>query len=70
MRGLRDLHAEIMWVRPVKTRGEERKLLEPLALVRGLRVFDVVLPALNGVDKGEGEDQIEGAPFRIIRRKF
>jgi len=69
MRGLRDLHVEIMWVRPVKTRADERKLLEPLALVKGLRVFDVVLPALNGVDKAEGEDRIEGSTFRIIRRK-
>jgi hypothetical protein len=68
MRDLSELRMRIDWPRGVLTKkelkaGREVKLLRPLLQVKGLRLFEVQLPALSGGKEGD----LEGLPYNVTR---
>jgi hypothetical protein len=68
MKCLEEIKMRIIWARGQHTGEEippekEVRFLEPLKLVRGLRIFEVTLPRLKETITNEMED----IPFQIIR---
>ncbi|PQE33540.1 ankyrin repeat protein [Rutstroemia sp. NJR-2017a WRK4] len=85
MKSLQELSAVIVWPRIMPSWQHELRLLEPLRMVTGLKMFDVQLVELTQEAKGfdpkvkykhlgkvVGGDDVESEeqlPFRIIRRR-
>lgn len=71
MRDLQEVKVRIDWPRGVASGKEispdkEVAFLEPLMLVKGLKVFEVLLPIFENVENSENK-KIVGATFRVQR---
>jgi len=64
MVALQEVRMRFSWPEMTKFAREELRILEPLQLVTGLRLFEVTMPSLINVDIKDRED----LPFQIVTK--
>lgn len=52
------------WPEMSKSVGEELRILEPMQLVTGLKLFEVTMPSLRNINIKDRD----GMPFRIVTK--
>jgi hypothetical protein len=64
MVALQEVRMRFSWPEMTKFAREELRVLEPLQLVTGLKLFEVTMPSLLNVDIKDRDD----LPFRIVTK--
>lgn len=64
MLALEEVRMRFSWPQLSKSAGEELRILEPMQLVTGLKVFEVTMPSLRNINIKNRDDM----PFRIVTK--